>query len=190
MTLKVGNLIALKILKWLSSDTRKSTLDTKAQSAYLLSSGSLCISPQRYVTCCKVTLSSERSSFITLSATNGLVFSPSFSWYSKSISLLINNSYLPDFSASKIGRYLDLRGKDINNIFISNTTLIDSQKNEDAQFSNLQSFGHSSPFHPITCPSPGQFSGRNSRLIFSLYPLFLHQKHQKDTVSIVPIEGY
>lgn len=174
--------------KWRSSDTRWSTLATKAQSTYLLSSGSLCISFHSKYTDCNVQFGSERISLITLSATIGDVFSDSFSWYSDRISLLTTNSNRSAFSASNMGRYGDVTGSEISRTLISRTTFIGHSGSVNVHFSMSQGFGHPS-FSPGSTDSfLHQFSGQNNPPANVESPSAPLPKPYKDRVSAIPTE--
>ncbi len=95
MTDNLGKSMSLRILKCRSSETRWSALATMAQSAYLLSSSSLCINPHSKNVDCNKQFSNDRINLRTLSATSGDVFSAIFSWYSSKISLLTTRSKSP-----------------------------------------------------------------------------------------------
>lgn len=177
-----------RIEKWRSSETKWSAFATNAQSAYLLSSGSLCINPHSKYMDCNEQFSSERRSFTTLSATEGEAYSANFSWYSDKISLLRINSNLPPFKESKIGRYFDVTGREISRTFISSTTLIEQRNYANAHFSSSRWSAHSTLFLAITDPFRCQFAGQNNQPAKVEFPLTLLQKRYKDTTSVIPFE--
>lgn len=178
-----------KIEKCRSSETKWSALDAKAQSAYLLSSGSLCIRFHSKYTDCNVQLSSERRSLTTLSATEGDVFSANFSWYSSRIFVLRIKSNLPVLNASKMGRYGDETGSAISRTLISRTTLIEPYRYANAPFSIVRWSGHSS-FSPATTGSfHDQSFERNSQPVTDGYPSVLPPKQYTDTVLATPVGG-
>jgi len=182
--------MSLKILKCLSSDTKWSALEPRAQSTNLLSSGSLCIIPHSKKVDCSVQFSRETISLMTLSATDEDVFKLSISSYSSKISLLTINSNFPYLKLSKIGRYLDFTGIEISKTLISRTIFIVQAFFADVLTSRTQSFRRSNYCLPKADPFQYQFFRKSNWQEASEYPLIHFLKHYRNTTSKVPFGDY
>ena len=180
--------MSLRILKWRHSETKWSALAAMAQSAYLLSSSSLCINPHSKNVDCKMQLSSDRINFRTLSATSDGVFSAIFSWYSNKISVLTTSSKSPFFKTLNIGRYLDFSGSAISRTLVSRTIPVSKIRYAYAPTAMTRWFARPNDWLPKVGPFPYQSSEQNNRPAFSEYPAIDHRRHYRHTLSAIHFE--
>lgn len=182
--------MSLKILKCLSSDTKWSALETRAQWTNLLSSGSLCINFHSKNVVCNVQFSKERINLTTLSATYEEVFKLNISWYSSKISLLTINSNFPCLKLSKMRRYLDFTGIEASNTLVSRTIFIWRNYFVNVLTSRTPPFRRSNYCSPIAGPFQYQFFLKSNWKEAFEYPSAHFLKHYRNITSKVPFQDY